>query len=121
MSNRSQTIVCRNCGRGFTLTRNYCNWLSQRGAKVLRPLLCPTCFMKVGPLPKRQGRIKWFSRRKHYGFIVPEEGDSEIFFHQQQIFDDDAAQAREGQVVHFHLGHSPKGPEALNVEFGEGS
>ena len=83
-------------------------------------MLCPTCFMKVGPLPKMPGRIKCFSPRKHYGFIVPDEGEDEVFFHQEQIFDDDGSGVRDGQAVRFHLGYSPKGPEALNVELSEG-
>jgi CspA family cold shock protein len=112
-------IVCQRCGRGFVLTTTYRNWLARRGAKMVVPVLCPTCFLKGGPLPKQQGKVKWFSERKHYGFIIAGEGE-EVFFHQRQILDGDESEAREGQAARFHLRYSKKGPEALNVELGEG-
>ena len=31
-----------------------------------------------------EGEIKWYNRRKNYGFIVEDSGD-EIFFHQQEV------------------------------------
>jgi CspA family cold shock protein len=83
------------------------------------PVLCPTCFMKVGPLPKQQGHVKWFNPRKHYGFIVAEEGE-EVFFHQQQIIKGNGEDVHEGQEARFHVRYSAKGPKALNVELGKG-
>ena len=85
---------------------------------MVEPVLCPTCFMKNGPLPKQRGKVKWFSSRKRYGFIVAGEGE-EIFFHQHQILGDDKSEAHQGQVVRFHVRYSDKGPEALNVELGQ--
>jgi CspA family cold shock protein len=74
-----------------------------------------TCFLGTGPLPKKEGEIKWFNPRKGYGFIGSGTSD-DIFFHQNQVFDNKAGRPKEGQTVRFHLNHSPKGPEALNVE-----
>jgi CspA family cold shock protein len=91
---------------------------ARRGAKAVVPVLCPTCFLKKGPLPKERGKVKWFSPRKHYGFIVTEQGD-EVFFHQRQLLTDDR-EAHEGEAARFHVRGTPKGPEALNVELGEG-
>jgi CspA family cold shock protein len=71
--------------------------------------------MKVGPLPKQQGQVKWFDSRKRYGFIVAEEGE-EIFFHQRQIIEKDEKVVHKGQEARFHIRHSTKGPEAVNVE-----
>ena len=115
MLNQPQSMVCRRCGRGFALTSNHRDFLARRGVKVRIPLLCMTCFLKAGPLPKQQGKVKWFSSRKHYGFIIAGE-DQEIFLHQQQILDRQGKVPHEGQTVRFHVRYSAKGPEALNVE-----
>lgn len=97
------------------LTTTYLELIQRRAGKVIVPLLCPTCFLKEGPLPKQRGRIKWFNPRKGYGFIATEEGE-EAFFHQSQLLADNSMVPREGQPVHFHLHYPVKGPEALNVE-----
>jgi CspA family cold shock protein len=115
MSDQIRTIVCQRCGIGFTLTENYLEWLTRRGARIVVPVLCTTCFMKAGPWPKQQGQVKWFNSRKHYGFIVAKEGE-EVFFHQRQIVADNQGDAREGQMARFHIRQSQKGPEAVNVE-----
>jgi cold shock CspA family protein len=115
MSGQLETATCQRCGSGFVLTTNFLDLIQRRGGKVIVPLLCPTCFLKTGPLPKQQGKIKWFNPRKRYGFIVTEEGE-DAFFHQRQLLADNNVQPREGQVVRFHLHYPVKGPEALNVE-----
>jgi CspA family cold shock protein len=118
MPEQIQTIVCQRCGRGFTLTANYCNLRARRGAGVVEPVLCPTCFFRKGPLPKERGKVKWFNPRKHYGFIVTKEGE-EVFFHQRQVLEGNVDEAQEGQTVRFHIRYAEKGPEALNVELGK--
>jgi CspA family cold shock protein len=118
MPEQLQTIVCQRCGRGFTLTDNYRTLRARRGAAVVEPVLCPTCFLNNGPLPKEHGKVKWFNPHKHYGFIVTEEGE-EVFFHQRQVLEGTANEAQEGQTARFHLRYAEKGPEALNVELGK--
>ena len=119
MPERIQMIVCQRCGRGFILTANYCDLRARRGAEVVVPVLCPTCFLNKGPLPKMRGKVKWFDPRKGYGFIVAEEG-MEVFFHQRQILGNSRKEMNEGQAVRFHMRDTMKGPEALNVELEEG-
>jgi cold shock CspA family protein len=115
MSIKHSTATCQKCGSGFVLTKTYQDLIRRRGGKVIVPVLCPTCFLTEGPMPKQRGKIKWFNRHKHYGFIAAERGD-EAFFHQTQLMTDDSAVPQEGQVVRFHLRYSVRGPEALNVE-----
>jgi cold shock CspA family protein len=69
-------------------------------------------------MPKLHGQVKWFDPRKHYGFIITQERE-EVFFHQRQILGNDGNEAHPGQIARFHLRHSAKGPEALNVELSE--
>ena len=118
MPDQLQVVVCQQCGRGFVLTVNYRDLLARWGAKVVVPVLCPTCFLKTGPVPKRRGTVKRFDPRKRYGFIATGEGE-EVFFHQRQIFGSNGQEPTEGQVVWFHLAYSAKGPQALNVELSE--
>jgi cold shock CspA family protein len=115
LSHQPQLIVCLRCGRGFVLTEAYLNLLERQGAKAVTPVQCPTCFYAKGPLPKRQGVVKWFSSHKRYGFIVTEEGE-DAFFHENQLVVDNSTMLREGQAVRFHLHYPIKGPEALNVK-----
>jgi CspA family cold shock protein len=115
MSEEVSAVVCERCGKSFILSSHYCDWLARRGVKVIQPMLCPTCFMKVGPLPKRRGVVKWFNPNKRYGFISVEEGE-DVFFHQRQIVCDDEEGTPEGQTARLHVRYAEKGPEALNVE-----
>jgi len=115
MSDQLKMLVCQRCGRGFLLTTTYVDFLARWGAKVVVPVLCPTCFRKDGPLQKQRGRVKWFDPRKHYGFITTGEGE-DVFFHQRQVLEVDADVVQEGQTARFHVRYSSKGPEALNVE-----
>ena len=92
----------------------YREWLARRGLKVVEPVLCPTCFTQVGPRPKKAGEVKWFDPRRHYGFIVGEEGE-EVFVHQNQIVERQG-KVKEGQRALYHKRYAEKGPEALNVE-----
>lgn len=55
-------------------------------------------------------------REEGYGFIKPEEGDKDVFFHASALeavaFDD----LQEGDVVSFDIEEGPKGPAAVNVD-----
>lgn len=49
-----------------------------------------------------------------FGFIKPEEGDKDLFFHANEVqgeFND----LREGDAVTFEISDGPKGPNATNV------
>jgi CspA family cold shock protein len=115
MTRELKSATCQQCGSGFVLTATYEDLLERRGARVVIPLLCPTCFLIAGPMPKEHGEVKWFNPHKHYGFIVSEEGE-ELFFHERQLVEEGDKHPREGETVRFHVHYPIKGPEALNVE-----
>jgi len=115
MSNKHQMVVCRRCGRGFVLTSTHLKFLARWGVKVMVPMQCMNCFLKAGPLPKQRGEVKWFSPRRGYGFIVTEKGE-EVFFHRNELVQSNGNVPHEGQTTQFHVRHSVKGAEALNVE-----
>lgn len=55
-------------------------------------------------------------RDEGYGFIKPQEGDKDVFFHASALeavaFDD----LQEGDWVSFDIEEGPKGPAAVNVD-----
>ena len=61
------------------------------------------------------GTVRWFNKRKGYGFISDETG-KDIFVHYSGIKMDGYKNLEEGQAVVFELTNGEKGPQATNVE-----
>ncbi|MEK7672852.1 MAG: cold shock domain-containing protein [Patescibacteria group bacterium] len=54
---------------------------------------------------------------KGFGFITPEEGGKDVFFHNSDLLNGvNIKDLSEGQTVSFDMGDSEKGPKATNVE-----
>ncbi len=62
------------------------------------------------------GTIKWYNRRKSYGFIVDNSGE-EIFFHQQELelVNGKPPTVDKGLPVKFHKKLTEKGPQAQRI------
>lgn len=58
-----------------------------------------------------QGKVKWFSSDKGYGFIEQDSGD-DLFVHHSEI---DGYALQEGDQVEFEIGEGRKGPCATKV------
>ncbi|ORU00502.1 cold shock protein CspC [Anaerovibrio sp. JC8] len=61
-----------------------------------------------------EGKVKWFSAEKGYGFIEREGGD-DIFVHFSAIVDEGFKTLNEGQTVEFEIVEGARGPQAANV------
>ena len=61
-----------------------------------------------------QGKVKWFSNVKGYGFIE-QEGGQDVFVHYSVIQGDGYKKLEEGDVVSFEIVQGDKGPQASNV------
>ena len=61
-----------------------------------------------------QGKVKWFSNQKGYGFITTDEG-KDIFVHYTAIQGEGYKSLQEGQAVQFDVVQGPKGEQASNV------
>lgn len=62
-----------------------------------------------------QGKVKWFSNAKGYGFIRTDGLDKDIFVHYSSIKIEGYKSLAEGDEVEFELIEGPKGPKAENV------
>ncbi len=61
------------------------------------------------------GTIKWFSKKKRYGFIVPDECGKDIFVHRSEINVKGGASLNKGQKVEYDIREGEKGQIATNV------
>ena len=61
------------------------------------------------------GTVKWFSDQKGFGFIVPDEGDKDLFVHFSNVEGDGFRTLQEGQKVEYEAAEGKKGPEATKV------
>ncbi len=62
-----------------------------------------------------RGTVKWFSERKGFGFIIPDDGSEELFVHHSNIAGDGFKTLTDGQAVEYTAGQGKKGPEATEV------
>lgn len=76
------------------------------------PQLCPGCRLLLPPAGYERGLVKWFNRRRQYGFITRKAG-ADLFVHASAI------QGRRwlnpGELVEFLVGETAKGPAAMEV------
>jgi len=62
-----------------------------------------------------KGTIKTIVADKNFGFITPETGDKDIFFHASALQGIEFADLKAGDAVNFDVEQSEKGPRAANV------
>ena len=61
-----------------------------------------------------EGRIKWYSEDKGYGFIERDAG-GDVFVHFNAIIGEGYKNLEEGQRVEFEVVQGQKGPQAQDV------
>lgn len=64
---------------------------------------------------ERKGKVKFFNRKRGYGFIEPENLENDVFVHVTNLED----QISKGDHVAFKVKESSKGLEARNVRIVE--
>jgi len=61
-----------------------------------------------------KGKVKWFDRKKGYGFVTGEDG-KDYFAHYSSIKGDGYRNLAETQDVEFVVGEGKKGPQATEI------
>lgn len=62
-----------------------------------------------------KGTVKTLIADKHFGFITPEDGSKDVFFHETGLVGVQFMELKSGDVVSFDVEQSEKGPRAVNV------
>ena len=62
-----------------------------------------------------KGTIKTIMADKNFGFITPEDGAKDVFFHGSALQGVQFTELRTGDMVEFDTEDSEKGPRAINV------
>jgi cold shock CspA family protein len=69
-------------------------------------------------LNKSEGRVAFFNADKGYGFIIPDAGGPDVFFHRYSL-PDGIDELEKGQRVRYAVGESSRKPgqiEAVDIE-----
>lgn len=61
------------------------------------------------------GVVKWFNNAKGYGFILPDEGEGDVFAHFSCIEMEGYKTLKAGQLVSFIITQGPKGLHASEI------
>lgn len=61
------------------------------------------------------GKVARMKKDNGYGFITPDDGSKDVFFHAQSVVDAMYDELNEGDAVTFDVEQGPKGPAATNV------
>jgi CspA family cold shock protein len=62
-----------------------------------------------------QGKIKWFNPTRGYGFITPDEGDTDVFLHVSALEQANITELKEGETIQFELGENRGKTTAINI------
>ena len=61
------------------------------------------------------GTVKWFNATKGYGFITPENGNSDVFVHISEVEKAGLGQLNDGQKVEFEIVENKGRESAANL------
>ena len=62
------------------------------------------------------GTVKFFNQTKGFGFIVPDDGEKDVFVHISDVQRSGLQSLNEGQKVEFEVQPEQRGPKAVNIK-----
>lgn len=65
-------------------------------------------------MARERGNIKWYDEVKNYGFITPDAGGKDIFFHRTDLETLEGT-IENGARVEYEVGPGAKGPQAKKI------
>ena len=106
-TNQDEILYCARCGISFVWSLE-----EQKVQDALQPRHCPACRHLLPTDGRERGLIKWYDRKKHYGFIV-RAGQPDLYVRRTSL--DGQRLPRPGDLVEFSVQESPRGPVAQSV------
>jgi CspA family cold shock protein len=103
---QDEICYCTHCGISFVWTQE------EQQAATVQPGLCPGCRQLAPTAGRARGMVKWYDRRKQYGFLV-RQGQPDIYVHRSGLRAGGALQP--GDLVEFSIESSARGPAAVDV------
>ena len=64
----------------------------------------------------KTGKVKWFSSKKGYGFITPDDGESDVFVHYTALESSGVNTLTEGQQVNFEVAKNKGRFSAVHIQ-----
>ncbi len=116
---QDETHYCENCGISFVWTREeQRQWQSAQAlldsappSLPIAPTHCAGCRMLLPPAARARGLVKWYHRRKGYGFIS-RLGAPDLYVHRTAV---DVEALVTDDLVEFAVGDNAQGPAAVAV------
>jgi cold shock protein len=71
--------------------------------------------IRGGRVSMSTGQVKWFNNAKGFGFILPDDGGSDLFAHYTSIGMEGYKTLKADQMVSFDIVEGPKGLHAANI------
>jgi cold shock protein len=66
-------------------------------------------------MDRERGIVKWYDESKNYGFITPDHGGKDIFFHRTDLETLEQT-VEKGARVEYEVGQGTKGPQAKAIQ-----
>jgi cold shock protein len=114
MKPSDRTLTCAKCGIRFAYTAYEQRVHARSNPPGSPPMLCPGCRALERLGAQKTGTVRWYDRRKGYGFVRSQDG-RDIFFHRSALVNTRAGPPRRNSRVRFLLATTDRGMEATEV------